>query len=82
MKPRLQRFTITLEMELLRWVRGEAANRGISVSRLVADFMEERVIELRKYWVAKRCALARKPFLSTDGRYMTRNQAHDRNHLN
>jgi hypothetical protein len=33
------------------------------------------------YEAAKRRALARKPFLKTDGRYLSRAQAHDRQHL-
>jgi hypothetical protein len=34
-----------------------------------------------KYKAAKRRALARKPFLKTDGRYLSREQAHDRDLL-
>jgi len=34
-----------------------------------------------KYEAAKRRALARKPFLKTDGRYLLRDQAHDRGRL-
>lgn len=33
------------------------------------------------YKAAKRRALARKPFLKTDGRYLSREQAHDRDRL-
>jgi hypothetical protein len=34
-----------------------------------------------KYEAAKRRALARKPFLETDGRYLSREQMHDRKRL-
>jgi len=34
-----------------------------------------------KYEAAKRRALARKPFLKTDGRYLSREQMHDRKRL-
>jgi hypothetical protein len=33
------------------------------------------------YEAAKRRALARKPFLKSDGRYLSREEVHDRAHL-
>ncbi len=38
-------------------------------------------MQKKNYEAAKRRALARKPFLKTDGRYPSREQAHDRDRL-
>lgn len=40
-----------------------------------------RMIKKNGYEAAKRCALARKPFIKTDGRYLSREQVHDRESL-
>ena len=37
--------------------------------------------EKNSYETAMRRALTRKPFLKTDGRYPSREEAHDRSHL-
>jgi hypothetical protein len=81
MKAQLRNITITLEESVARWARIEAALQDISVSRLLAGILKERMLEKRGYEVALRRALARKPFLRTDGRYLTREEVHDRVHL-
>jgi len=81
MKAQLRNITITLEESVARWARIEAARQDISVSRLLAGILKERMLEKRGYEVALRRALARKPFLRTDGRYLTREEVHDRAHL-
>ena len=81
MKPRLRNITITLDEELARWVRIEAARSNTSVSHFLADILKERMIQKDNYEAAKRRALARKPFLKTDGRYLSREQVHDRERL-
>jgi len=81
MKARLRNITITLEESLARWARIEAARRDTSVSRFLAEILKERMMQKNDYEVAKRRALARKPFLKTDGRYLSREQAHDRERL-
>jgi len=81
MRSRLRNVTITIEEPLARWARLEAARQDISVSRLLGEFLKERMIEKEGYQRAMRRALARQPFLSTDGRYLSREEAHDRAHL-
>jgi hypothetical protein len=81
MKSRLRNITITLEEDLARWARVEAARSDTSVSRFLADILKERMTQKDNYEAAKRRALARKPFLKTDGRYLSREQAHDRERL-
>ena len=81
MKSRLRNVTITLEEPVARWARLEAARQDISVSRLLGEFLKERMIEKEGYQRAMRRALARQPFLSTDGRYLSREEAHDRANL-
>jgi hypothetical protein len=80
-KSRLRNITITLEEDLARWARVEAARSDTSVSRFLADILKERMTQKDNYEAAKRRALARKPFLNTDGRYLSREQAHDRERL-
>jgi hypothetical protein len=81
MRSRLRNVTITLEEPVARWARLEAARQDISVSRLLGEFLKERMIEKEGYQRAMRRALARRPFLSTDGRYLSREEAHDRANL-
>jgi hypothetical protein len=81
MKARLRNITITLEENLARWARIEAARSDTSVSRFLAEILRERMMQKDDYEAAKRRALARKPFLKTDGRYLSREQAHDRERL-
>jgi hypothetical protein len=81
MKTRHRNITITLEEDLARWARIEAARGDTSVSRFLADILRDRMMQKANYEVAKRRALARKPFLKTDGYYLSREQAHDRQRL-
>jgi hypothetical protein len=78
MKPRLRNITIRLEEEVAQRARIEAAARYTSVSRFLAEILKQRMAESDNYEAAKRRALARKPFLKTDGRYRTREDVHDR----
>jgi hypothetical protein len=78
MKKRPRNITLTLEERVARWARLEAARRDTSVSRLLAGILEERMLEQDVYPNAMRRALARKPFLRTNGRYLSRGEAHDR----
>jgi hypothetical protein len=81
MKAKLRNVTLTLEESVARWARVEAARRDISVSRFLANILIERMKENDEYDAAKRRALARKPFLKTDGRYLSREEVHDRARL-
>jgi hypothetical protein len=81
MKAGLRNITITLEENLARWVRIEAARSNTSVSGFLANLLKERMARMDDYEAAKRRSFARKPFLDTDGRYLSREQTHDRDNL-
>jgi hypothetical protein len=72
------RITVTLGQSVTRWVRAEAAREWLCVSRFLADTLKERMTTNDTYANAMRRALARKPFLKTDGRYLSRENAHNR----
>ena len=78
---RLRNITITLEENVARWARIEAARRDTSVSRLLGAILKDRMREEDVYRVAMRRALARRPFLKTDGQYLSREEVHDRARL-
>jgi hypothetical protein len=81
MKSRLRNITVTLEENVAHWARLEAARKETSVSRLLAGILKERMLEKDGYEGAMRRALVRKPFLRTDGRYLSREEVHDRDRL-
>jgi hypothetical protein len=81
MKSKLRNVTLTLEESVARWARVEAARQDISVSRFLANILTERMKENDEYETAKRRALSRKPFLKSDGRYLSREEVHDRANL-
>jgi hypothetical protein len=81
MKNRLKNVTVTLEDNVARWARVEAARNELSLSRFLAEILKERMLQAGEYAAAKRRALARKPYLNTDGRYLTREEVHDRARL-
>lgn len=81
MRSRLRNITITLEENVARWARLEAAKQETSVSRLLARILQERMIQQDEYGRAMRRALARKPFLKTAGSYPSRQEVHDRARL-
>ncbi len=68
---------MTLEEDVAQWARIEAARQDTSVSRL----LKERMTAQDGYARAMRRALGRKPFLRSSGRYLTREEAHDRSRL-
>lgn len=75
---RLRNVTVTLEEEVAHWARIEAARRDTSVSRLLGELLKERMSARDGYEKAMRRALGREPFLHSDGRYLKREEAHDR----
>ncbi len=78
---RLRNITITVDEDVARWARVEAAKEDTSVSRLVGEMLRERMTKEESYAKAMKRALARKPFLKSDGKYLTREEAHDRANL-
>ena len=81
MKSRLRNITMTVEEDVARWARMEAARKELSVSRMLGGILRERMAEEDQYESAMRRALSRKPFITSDGPYLSREQAHDRAHL-
>lgn len=81
MKPALRNVTITLDQEVALWARVEAARHDTSVSQLLGNILKQRMIESDGYEKAMRRALSRKPLLKTDGRYLSRDEIHDRSRL-
>lgn len=81
MKSRLRNVTVTLEEDVARWARIEAARKETSVSRLLGGILRERMVEKDAYGGAMRRAMARKPFLKTDDRFLSREESHDRTRL-
>ena len=80
-KSQLRNVTVTLEEDVARWARIEAARRDTSVSRLLGELLKERMTAQDGYERAMRRALGRTPFLQSTGRYLTREEAHDRSRL-
>ena len=77
----LRNVTVTLDEEVAQWARVEAARRDTSVSRLLGELLRERMSAEGGYERAMRRALGREPFLRSKGRYLTREEAHDRARL-
>ena len=78
MKRNLKNVTVTLEKDVARWARIEAARNDVSVSRLLGTLLRERMVQHDTYERAMKRALVRKPFLNTDGKYLSREEVHDR----
>jgi hypothetical protein len=78
---RLRNVTVTLEEDVAQWARIEAARRDTSVSRLLGELLKERMSTQDSYERAMQAALHRMPFLRSEGRYLTREEAHDRDRL-
>lgn len=80
-KRRLRNITVTLEEDAARWARIEAARQDTSVSRLLGEMLKEKMSGQDDYARAMRRALGRKPFLRSDGRYLTREETHERSRI-
>ena len=79
----MKNVTITLDEETAAWARVHAAQRGMSVSRMVGELLQQRMSEAREYDDAMRRYLARLPVkLKRAGeRYAERELLHDRARL-
>ena len=78
---KLRNITVTVEEDVARWARVEAARNDTSVSRLLGGILKQRMHEADHYAHSMRRALARKPFLNNEGRYLSREAVHDRTRL-
>ena len=75
---RLKNITVTLEERAAKWARLEAGRQETSVSRLLGKILEERMAQEDDYEKAMRRALSRDLSLKSDGKYLTREEVHDR----
>lgn len=73
--------TVSLDEDVALWARLEAARRDTSVSRLLGDLLKQQMAKEKQYDKAMRSALARPPFLKSDGRYARREEVHERARL-
>jgi len=75
----IRKVTVTLSEETARWVRLEAARRGISVSGLIRQLLTDRMGRQVAYESAKTRYLSRRGSpLTQDARYPGRADLHDR----
>ena len=76
----MKNITVTLDEKMAAWLRQNAAQRGVSVSRFLGDLVHERMREVRDYNEAMRRFFAHKPFHFgwADGRRPTREEINDR----
>lgn len=76
----MRNVTITLEEDVARWVRVEAAKRETSVSRLVGEMLGERMRSENAYEEAQRqfFAIEPRPLRAEDSPLPSREELHDR----
>ncbi len=81
--PTMKNVTIALDEKTAAWARVYAAQRDMSVSRLIGDMLRRRMQEVREYDEAMRRFLAKRPVkLGRAGqRYPARDELHDRTRL-
>jgi hypothetical protein len=79
----MKNVTITLDEQTAAWARVYAAQRDMSVSRMIAELLHRQMREVREYDDAMRRFLAKRPVkLGRSGqRFATRDELHDRSRL-
>ena len=79
----MKNVTITLDEKTAAWARVHAAERGVSVSRLVGEMLRERMVQDREYERAMRRFLAREivPINESGKPYPKREDLYDRGRL-
>ena len=74
----MKNVTITMEDAAAEWVRIEAAKRGSSVSRLVGEWLAEKMRQEDAYVQAMREALGFETWGASRGPYVPRNTLFER----
>jgi hypothetical protein len=76
----MKNITITLDEKTAMWARVHAAQRGISLSRLVGEMLAQRMDEFSEYDHAMRAYLAKPPVKLGRAKspYPKRDELHDR----
>lgn len=77
----MKNVTITLEEDVARWTRIQAAEKERSVSRFVGEMLRDRMMEQKRYRAAMKRFLARKPVPLGGGPYPRREEFYDRKGL-
>ena len=78
----MKNVTVTLDEEVAQWARVWAARHGTSVSRMLGEYLRERMAQEDTYEAAMQAFLAQQPApLKHGGRYPTRDEVHDRHLL-
>jgi predicted transcriptional regulator len=78
---RLKNITIAVEEDVARRARLLAAKRQTSVSRLLAETLSQIVNQDEEYERAMKRTLSRNLSLKSDGKYLSREEVHDRSRL-
>jgi plasmid stability protein len=75
----MKNVTVTLDEDVARWARIWAARHETSVSRLLGQLLQERMLQEEGYEAAMQQHLAVAPQkLKTAGPYPTRDEIHER----
>ncbi len=76
----MKNVTITLDEKVARWARIQAAERDISLSRLVREFLQEKMTQEESYQAAMQRYLSQSPrSLRKSGiKYPNRKELHAR----
>jgi hypothetical protein len=76
----MKNLTITVDAETAAWARKQAAEKGMSVSRLVGEMLQEKMEHRIEYERAMQYFMSRKPVqLREPGEPLpTRDEIHDR----
>ena len=78
----MKNMTITIEENVARWARVWAARHNTSVSRLVGELLQKRMLEDRGYRGAMKQYLSRAPSsMKSSGSYPSREEIHERKGL-
>jgi hypothetical protein len=80
----LRNLTITVDAKTAGWARVHAAQRNMSMSRFIAELLEQHMRESREYEDAMRKYFSRGPFKELSGpaeQYPSRDELHDRARL-
>ena len=75
----MKNVTITVEEDVLRWARHQAAEKGSSVSKLVGRMLESEMRRNSSYWKAFEEWKNIKPIPGVDAsKRMSREEVHER----
>ena len=77
----MKNVTITLEEKTAAWIKVYAAERGMSVSRVVGELLATRMHDLADYERAKRSFLSKSPHQFDGSPYPKREELYDRGRL-